>query len=55
LKAEYGIDAFYMQEGHALAVERAFAEHRPVQLQVAITKSGRARIRNLLVGGAPAQ
>lgn len=55
LKAEYGIDAFYMQEGHALAVERAFSEHRPVQLQVAIAKSGGARIRNLFVAGVAAQ
>jgi hypothetical protein len=55
LKADYGIDAFYMQEGHAAAVEQAFNEHRPVQLQVAITRSGQARIRNLLVGGAAAR
>ncbi|HEX6973852.1 MAG TPA: GDYXXLXY domain-containing protein [Vicinamibacterales bacterium] len=52
-RIEYGIDAFYMQEGHAATVERAFREKRRVQMQVAITKSGRARIRNLLVDGVP--
>lgn len=55
IQVEYGIDAFYMQEGHAKAVEQAFREKRHVQLQVAIASSGRARIRNLLVDGVPAQ
>jgi hypothetical protein len=53
IRVQYGIDAFFMQEGHATAVERAFREKRRVQVQVAIAKSGRARIRNLLVDGVP--
>jgi hypothetical protein len=55
LQVEYGIDAFYMQEGHARAVERAFREKRRVQVQLAISTSGRARIRNLMIDGVPAQ
>lgn len=55
IHVEYGLDAFYMQEGHAEAVEKAYREKRHVQMQVAIAPSGRARIRNLLIDGAPVQ
>ena len=48
---DYGLDAFYMQEGTAAPVERALAERRLVQMQVAVAASGRARIRTLLVDG----
>lgn len=53
LSVQYGIDAFYMQEGSPQVIERAFREKRKVEVQVAIAKSGRARIRNLLVDGVP--
>ena len=49
---DYGLDAFYMQEGTAKPVEQAFATGR-VQMQVAVASSGRARIRTLLVDGVP--
>ena len=55
LHLDYGIDAFYMQEGHSQVVEQASRDGRRVQVQVAIAKSGRARIRRLLVDGAPVQ
>ena len=51
----YGIDAFYMQEGRAKAVEQASRDGRRIQMQVAISNSGRARIRRLLVDGVPVQ
>ena len=51
IHVEYGLDAFYMQEVHASAVEKAYREKRQVQMQVAIASSGRARIRTLLVDG----
>ena len=49
----YGLDAFYMQEGTARPVEDAMRAGRPVQMEVAIASSGRARIRNLIVDGKP--
>ena len=55
IQVEYGLDAFYMQEGHAEAVEKAYREKRHVQMQVAIARSGRARIRNLFINGVPVQ
>lgn len=50
---DYGLDAFYMQEGTARPVERALLDGRLVQMQVAVASSGRARIRMLLVDGVP--
>ncbi len=48
---DYGLDAFYMQEGTALPIEQAMASGRTVQIEVAIASSGKSRIRNLLVDG----
>ncbi len=50
---DYGLDAFYMQEGTAKPVEDALVAGRVVQMQVAVASSGRARIRTLLVDGVP--
>jgi hypothetical protein len=50
LRVDYGLDAFYMQEGTARPVEQAMREGRRVQMEVAIAASGRARIRALRVG-----
>ena len=50
---DYGLDAFYMQEGTAKPVEDALLDGRVVQMQVAIAASGGARIRTLLVDGVP--
>ena len=51
LSVDYGLDAFYMQEGTARPVEDAMRSGRRVQMEVAIAKSGQARIRALLVDG----
>lgn len=53
LAVDYGLDAFYMQEGTARPVEDALRAGRRVQMEVAIASSGRARIRTLLVDGTP--
>lgn len=53
LHIQYGIDAFYMQEGQPELLEKALREKHKVQMEVAIAASGRARIRRLLVDGAP--
>jgi uncharacterized membrane-anchored protein len=50
---DYGLDAFYMQEGTAKPVQDALAAGRTVQMQVAIASSGRSRIRTVLVEGVP--
>jgi len=55
LRVQYGIAAFYLQEGKAAGIERAFREKRRVQIQVAIATSGHARIRNLLIDGVPVE
>jgi hypothetical protein len=55
INVRYGLNAFYMQEGHAKQVEKAANEKRHVQMKVAIAQSGRARIRELLVDGVPVQ
>jgi uncharacterized membrane-anchored protein len=54
VRVEYGLDAFYMQEGTARAVEDALRQNRNVQMQVAVAASGRSRIRALLVDGVRA-
>lgn len=53
LTITYGLDAFFMQEGTARSVEDAMRAGKRVQMEVAIGSSGRARIRNLIVEGAP--
>lgn len=52
---DYGLDAYYMQEGTAKPVQDALSAGRLVQMQIAVAPSGRARIRTLLVDGAPAR
>lgn len=51
VKIDYGLDSFYMQEGTAKPVEDALRMRRRVQMEVAVTSSGYARIRRLLVDG----
>jgi uncharacterized membrane-anchored protein len=53
VSVDYGLDAFYMQEGTARPVEDAIRENRVVHMEVAVAASGGARIRNLLVDGTP--
>jgi uncharacterized membrane-anchored protein len=48
---DYGLDAFYLQEGSGTAIEAALSEGRNVQIEVAITASGRSRIRSLMIDG----
>lgn len=52
LSVDYGLDAYYMQEGTARPVEDAIRDGRRVQMEIAIADSGRARIRRLLIDGA---
>jgi uncharacterized membrane-anchored protein len=53
VQIDYGLDAFYVQEGTAKSIERALVDGRLVQMEVAVAASGRARIRTVLVDGAP--
>ena len=50
-RVDYGLDAFFMQEGTALPVEQAVRDGGRVQMEVVIASSGRARIRTLIVDG----
>jgi uncharacterized membrane-anchored protein len=51
LEVDYGLDSFFMQEGTAKPVEDALRLRLRVQMEVAVTRSGHARIRRLLVDG----
>ena len=51
LEVDYGLDTYFMQEGTARPVEDALRARRRVQMDVAVTSSGHARIRRLLVDG----
>ena len=53
LSVNYGVDAFYMQEGKGRRVEEAIRQRRNVQIQIAIASSGQARIKTLLIDGVP--
>jgi len=53
LALDYGLDAFYVQEGRGRQIEDAIRQHRNVQMQVAIAASGQARIKTLLIDGVP--
>jgi uncharacterized membrane-anchored protein len=55
LYVDYGLDAFYMQEGSARRVEQAIRQQRNVLMQVAIGSSGRARITTLQIDGVPVE
>ena len=51
LDVDYGLDAFYVQEGTGPVLEQALRDGRNVQMEVAIAASGQSRIRSLLVDG----
>jgi hypothetical protein len=51
LTIDYGLSRYYLQEGTAGPVEDALRRQRRVQMEIAVTPSGRARIRQLLVDG----
>jgi uncharacterized membrane-anchored protein len=51
LDVDYGLDAFYVQEGTGPVLEQALRDGRNVQMEVAIAASGGSRIRSLLVEG----
>ena len=53
LVVDYGLDAFYMQEGSSKRVEDAIREKHDIRMQVAIASSGKARIKTLLIDGVP--
>ena len=53
LMINYGLSRYYMQEGTAGPVEDALRRQRRVQMELAVTPSGRARIRHVLVDGVP--
>lgn len=53
LRIDYGLDAFYVQEGTARAARDAVQQGKTMHMQVAVAASGRARVRNILIDGQP--
>jgi hypothetical protein len=53
LLMHYGINALFVQEGHGRQIERDIRDNVPVFGQVAVTASGKARLKNLFVNGKP--
>jgi uncharacterized membrane-anchored protein len=51
MSVDYGLDSYFMQEGSAKAVEDAVRTRGRVQMEIAIARSGHARIRRLIVDG----
>jgi uncharacterized membrane-anchored protein len=51
IEVDYGLDRYFMQEGTAKPVEDALRTRRRVQMEIAVARSGHARIRRLLVDG----
>jgi hypothetical protein len=51
LAVDYGLDAFYVQEGKGRRIEEAIRQRRNVQMQIAIASSGHARLKTLLIDG----
>jgi GDYXXLXY protein len=45
---DYGVDAFYVQEGRAAGIQSDLRADRPVYAEVMVASSGRARLRRLL-------
>jgi uncharacterized membrane-anchored protein len=48
----YGIEAFYLQEGHGLEYEKA-ARDRQLSAELALTSSGKAALRGLHIDDSP--
>lgn len=51
LNVDYGIDSYYMEEGQPARIAEALKSGAVVRLQVAIARSGRARIKAVTVNG----
>jgi uncharacterized membrane-anchored protein len=48
---DYGIDAVFVPEGRGRAIEAAIQSGQPVYAEIAIARSGRARVHDLIIGG----
>lgn len=51
IEIDYGVDAYYMEQGQATQVQHALKAGSHVQMQLAIARSGRARIKSLSIDG----
>jgi hypothetical protein len=51
LDVDYGLSRYYVQEGTARPIEEALDRRQRVQMEIAVTPSGRSRIRRVLVDG----
>jgi uncharacterized membrane-anchored protein len=53
LTVHYGIDALFVQEGKGMPIQEAMRGDRPVYAVVAVTGSGQARLKDLIIDGKP--
>ncbi|MBI2222466.1 MAG: GDYXXLXY domain-containing protein [Acidobacteria bacterium] len=51
LSVEYGIDAFFVEQGRGKEIEERIRSGTPVFAEVAVSSAGRARLRTLIVDG----
>jgi uncharacterized membrane-anchored protein len=51
VNVDYGIDAFFLEEGRGRAIEHAIRSGKPVFAEVAVASSGRARLKALIADG----
>ncbi len=53
LDVDFGLDALFVPEGSGALIEQAIREGKPVFAEIAVTVSGRGRLRNLIIDGRP--
>lgn len=53
LTVHYGIDALFVQEGKGMPIQEAMWGDKPVYAVVAVTGSGQARLKDLIIDGKP--
>lgn len=51
LDVDYGLSRYYVQESTAKPIEDALDRRQRVQMEIAVTPSGRSRIRRVLIDG----
>ncbi len=53
LVVDYGLDALFVPEGSGAVIERAIREGKAVFAEIAVTESGRGRLKDLIIDGRP--
>jgi hypothetical protein len=51
ISLDFGIDALFVREGSGRPIEDAIGRRAPVVAEIAVTRTGRARVRALVIDG----